>query len=99
MPCFSMSAILPRSCLKSLKQIDRKDVAGVGVSVCPSGREGSYMPVFLAGKSHALSVSAALGVPVYEFTHQQGHIRAAAFDNESLLGKEFFCVSSQRRNK
>mgnify|MGYP000201029895 FL=1 len=48
------------------------------------------MPVFLAGKSHALSVSAALGVPVYEFTHQQGHIRAAAFDNESLLGKDFF---------
>lgn len=82
----NLAEILP----KIFKQIDRKDVAGVGVSVCPSGREGSYMPVFLAGKSHALSVSAALGVPVYEFTHQQGHIRAAAFDNESLLGKDFF---------
>lgn len=82
----NLTEILP----KIFKQIDRKDVAGVGVSVCPSGREGSYMPVFLAGKSHALSVSAALGVPVYEFTHQQGHIRAAAFDNESLLGKDFF---------
>lgn len=81
----NLAEILP----KIFKQIDRKDVAGVGVSVCPSGREGSYMPVFLAGKSHALSVSAALGVPVYEFTHQQGHIRAAAFDNESLLGKDF----------
>ena len=82
----NLAEILP----KIFKQIDRKDVAGVGISVCPSGREGSYMPVFLAGKSHALSVSAALGVPVYEFTHQQGHIRAAAFDNESLLGKDFF---------
>ena len=82
----NLAEILP----KIFNQIDRKDVAGVGVSVCPSGREGSYMPVFLAGKSHALSVSAALGVPVYEFTHQQGHIRAAAFDNESLLGKDFF---------
>lgn len=82
----NLAEILP----KIFKQIDRKDVAGVGVSVCPSGREGSYMPVFLAGKSHALSVSAALDVPVYEFTHQQGHIRAAAFDNESLLGKDFF---------
>lgn len=82
----NLAEILP----KIFKQIDRKDVAGVGVSVCPSGRKGSYMPVFLAGKSHALSVSAALGVPVYEFTHQQGHIRAAAFDNESLLGKDFF---------
>lgn len=82
----NLTEILP----KIFKQIDRKDVAGVGVSVCPSGREGSYMPVFLAGKSHALSISAALGVPVYEFTHQQGHIRAAAFDNESLLGKDFF---------
>lgn len=82
----NLAEILP----KIFKQIDRKDVAGVGVSVCPSGREGSYMPVFLAGKSHALSISAALGVPVYEFTHQQGHIRAAAFDNESLLGKDFF---------
>ena len=82
----NLAEILP----KIFKQIDRKDVAGIGVSVCPSGREGSYMPVFLAGKSHALSVSTALGVPVYEFTHQQGHIRAAAFDNESLLGKDFF---------
>ena len=51
----NLAEILP----KIFKQIDRKDVAGVGVSVCPSGREGSYMPVFLAGKSHALSVSAA----------------------------------------
>ncbi len=82
----NLTEILP----KVFNQIDRKAVAGIGVSVCPSGREGSYMPVFLAGKSHALSVSAALGVPVYEFTHQQGHIRAAAFGNESLLGKDFF---------
>ncbi len=54
----------------------------VGVSVSPTEEEGSYMPVFLAGVASAVSVSSALNIPIYRFSHQMGHIRAA------LMGKE-----------
>lgn len=64
-------------------------VAAVGVSTCPSGRENSYMPVFLSGKTVAASIAAALHIPLYSFTHQQGHIRAALCGNEHLIGSEF----------
>ena len=73
-----------------LSGVDPGRIAAVGVSTCPSGREGSYMPVFLVGKLVAESVAASLRVPVFGFTHQQGHIRAALFGNEDLIGKRFF---------
>lgn len=34
------------------------------------------MPVFLAGESLARSLGAALDIPVYAFSHQEGHIEA-----------------------
>ena len=73
-----------------LSEVDTARVAGVGVSVCPSSRENSYMPVFLVGRLIAESVAAALRVPVFGFTHQQGHIRAALFGNEELISKPFY---------
>lgn len=36
------------------------------------------MPCFLAGQCAAECMGAALGVPVYDFSHQQGHLAAAA---------------------
>lgn len=52
-------------------------VCGVGVSTQPRRVEGSYMPVFLAGKTVAQSIACALDVPLHTFSHQQGHLRAA----------------------
>lgn len=37
------------------------------------------MPCFLAGESQARVLALALHVPVYEFSHQQGHIAAVAY--------------------
>ena len=34
------------------------------------------MPVFMASKSFAESISAAMDVPCFEFSHQEGHIEA-----------------------
>ena len=51
----------------------------VGVSTRPRDAEGSYMPCFLSGKSSAYSFAAARGLPVYEFSHQNGHVCAAAY--------------------
>ncbi|MBQ5884422.1 MAG: peptidase M22, partial [Clostridia bacterium] len=41
--------------------------------------KGSYMPCFLVGESVATSLSSALKVPLFKFSHQQGHIAAALY--------------------
>ena len=51
-------------------------IAAVGVSTRPRAVEGSYMPCFMVGYSHAKLLSDALGVPLFEVSHQQGHVAA-----------------------
>ncbi len=67
------------------------EIAAVGVSDAPLRAEGSYMPCFLAGVSAATAVSAACGVDLYKYSHQQGHLMAALFssDKTELFGKPF----------
>ncbi|MDO4543211.1 MAG: O-sialoglycoprotein endopeptidase [Clostridia bacterium] len=72
--------------------IDPKDVGAIGVSTRPTDREGSYMPVFLAGAQQARGLAAVLRVPLFETEHQRGHIRAALLGNGELWGKEFYAV-------
>ena len=64
-------------------------IAAVGASTRPREVEGSYMPCFLAGEGAARTLAAALGVPFYPCSHQQGHIAAAAWSagREDLLDK------------
>ncbi len=66
-----------------LAQLWEKDllsgIQAVGASSRPRAVEGSYMPCFLAGTSQARSIARTLGVPCYEFSHQQGHLAAAAW--------------------
>lgn len=52
-------------------------LTGVAASSRPRDAEGSYMPCFLAGFNFARSLSALLGIPLYETSHQQGHLAAA----------------------
>ena len=54
-------------------------VVSVAASSQPREAEGSYMPCFLAGVCQAKVLAATLGVPYFEFSHQQGHIAAAAW--------------------
>lgn len=74
--------------------VNEDDVAGVAVSFRPRDLDESYMPVFLAGLQAGLNVSTALGIPVYGFSHQEGHIHAAmkdigcAGDRGALWGPE-----------
>ncbi|MBR3299703.1 MAG: hypothetical protein IKI64_10990 [Clostridia bacterium] len=84
----NMTELMPQL----LGGVDAAEVGGVGVSVCPSGRENSYMPVFLVGKLLAETLGATLDAPVLGFTHQQGHLRAALVGNEALIGRPFFAL-------
>ena len=54
-------------------------VVSVAASSQPREEPGSYMPCFLAGVCQAKVLAAALHVPYFEFSHQQGHIAAAAW--------------------
>jgi len=66
-------------------------LAAIGVSDKPRNAEGSYMPCFLPGVATARSLAAALGIPLFKFSHQQGHLAAALFSSgqSALLEKDF----------
>ena len=68
-----------------------KPLTAVGVSSKPRRAEGSYMPCFSVGVNSAKILGAVLNVPVYEFSHQEGHISAALFSSgrTDLFGKDF----------
>ena len=76
-----------------LSSIDRSAVAAVAVSAKPTVAQESYMPVFLAGRLAAGAAASSLGVPLYETTHQAGHIRAALMGQEEVFtGKTFLTL-------
>ncbi len=52
-------------------------IEAVGVSTRPRAVEGSYMPCFMVGYSHAKLLSDQLHVPLVEVSHQQGHVAAS----------------------
>lgn len=54
-------------------------IQAVGASTRPRAVEGSYMPCFLAGASQGEALAHVLGVPFFSFSHQQGHLAAAAW--------------------
>lgn len=58
-------------------EFDAGQIQAVGASTRPRAVEGSYMPCFWAGQSQAQVLAAALHVPFYAVSHQQGHIAAA----------------------
>ena len=85
---------LPLLYKELVSEIDAGKISAVGVSVRPRNIEGSYMPVFVAGQSFAEVISDTLGVPVYCFSHQEGHIAAAvATDGKTeYLNNKFLSV-------
>lgn len=74
-----------------VKNIDTTQIAAIGVSSKPRPVDGSYMPCFTVGENTAKILSSALKIPLFEFSHQEGHISAALFsaDREDLFSKEF----------
>ncbi len=68
--------------MKTLREAIRdRHLAAIGCSVSPREAEGSYMPCFLAGQAAAEAFGAARDIPVYGFSHQDGHIMAALYSS------------------
>ena len=88
---FSHIKRLPELSDRLFAHLDPNEIKAIGVSTRPRAVEGSYMPCFLAGESQARVLAAALHVPVFELSHQQGHIAAVLWSagRLDLLGSDF----------
>ena len=68
---------LPELSGRLFSHVRMNTVTAVGVSTRPRAVDGSYMPCFMVGYSHAKLISDMLGVPLVEVSHQQGHVAAS----------------------
>ena len=76
---FSHIKSLPELSGRLFSHIHDKTITAVGVSTRPRAVEGSYMPCFMVGYSHAKLLADVLQVPLIEVSHQQGHIAASVW--------------------
>ena len=74
---FSHIKSLPELSGRLFSHVDLKNVSAVGVSTRPRAVDGSYMPCFMVGYSHAKLLADGLNVPLIEVSHQQGHVAAS----------------------
>ena len=81
---FHHTKSLPELSGRLFSHLDGRTVSAVGVSTRPRAVEGSYMPCFLVGYSHAVMLAQCLNVPLLEVSHQQGHVAAALWSADHL---------------
>ena len=92
---FRHSGRLPDFLKEILRDTDITSIEAIGVSERPRRVEGSYMPCFMAGVNAAKILAAALDIPVYGFSHQEGHA-AAILESDGSVPPErslFFHLS------
>ena len=68
---------LPELSGRLFSNVSKDHITAIGVSTRPRAVDGSYMPCFMVGYSHAKLLSDQLGVPLVEVSHQQGHVAAS----------------------
>ena len=74
---FHHTKSLPELSGRLFSLVDAGNIQAIGVSTRPRAVEGSYMPCFMVGLSHATMLSELLHVPLCEVSHQQGHVAAS----------------------
>ena len=81
---FHHTKSLPELSGRLFSHILADSITAVGVSTRPRAVDGSYMPCFMVGYSHAKMMADALRVPLVECSHQQGHIAASLWSANRL---------------
>ena len=81
---FHHTKSLPELSSRLFSAFPKPDIAAVAVSTRPRAVEGSYMPCFMVGYSHARLLADAYGVPLVEVSHQQGHVAAALWSAQRM---------------
>lgn len=75
---------LPELSGRLFSDIGEANITAIGVSTRPRAVEGSYMPCFMVGYTHAKLLSDLLHVPMIEVSHQQGHVAASLWSANRL---------------
>ena len=75
---------LPELSGRLFSHVHKEEITAVGVSTRPRAVDGSYMPCFMVGFSHAKMLADCLGVPLVEVSHQQGHVAASLWSANAL---------------
>lgn len=90
---FHHTAQLPRLFEELFNDVkcDASEITAIGASFTPTKATGSYMPCFSVGSGVARILSSTLDIPLFELSHQQGHIAAALYsaDRLDLLHEKF----------
>lgn len=88
---FAHTKNLPELCDRLAAVLKAEDLTpiAVGCSAKPRDAEGSYMPCFLAGIAAAHSFASVTGLPVFDFSHQDGHIMAAYYSSGASIEGDF----------
>lgn len=81
---FSHIKSLPDLSGRLFSLVNREEITAVAVSTRPRAVEGSYMPCFMVGYSHAKLLSDMLQVPLFEVSHQQGHVAASLWSADRM---------------
>lgn len=68
---------LPELSGRLFSDVQMNTITAVSVSTRPRAVEGSYMPCFMVGYSHAKLIADMLNIPLIEVSHQQGHVAAS----------------------
>ena len=68
---------LPELSGRLFSHADMQKIDAIAVSTRPRAVEGSYMPCFLVGYSHAKMLADLHRIPLFEVSHQQGHVAAS----------------------
>ena len=75
---------LPELSGRLFSNLSASDINAVGVSIRPRAVDGSYMPCFMVGYSHAVMLAETLHKPLVECSHQQGHIAASLWSADRM---------------
>ena len=81
---FSHIKSLPELSGRLFCNMGEQNITAIGVSTRPRSVEGSYMPCFMVGYSHGKMLADMLHVPLFEVSHQQGHVAASLWSADRL---------------
>ena len=81
---FHHTKSLPELSGRLFSHATEKNIQAVGVSTRPRAVEGSYRPCFLVGYAQAKLISDLLKVPLFEVSHQQGHVAASLWSADRM---------------
>jgi len=82
---------LPEMMIEIEQVLDMSQIGAIAVSDKPRPVEGSYMPVFMDGGEFGAKLANRLNLPIFYFSHQEGHVEAVRHFASLTDDKRMLC--------